>query len=1170
MPRLPIKTVAGQWTTDENHLEPIDLAIIYKLMKILPLAFALMLALIPSARSQSTEELLTTVGTTVQNGTTTHAYLLWQPGDAAKTLGKRFAVYSKSGDATAAGSYSRVGIQTLQTSPNTIRALLELGAKLDRSAAAANVRIDGIYRDVTLQAGTAPSVPADPSLDVAGKLAYLIQSAVSDPRLLSRLFFLGRAHPGVMQALGHGFAIPVQSGVHTFEVREISLSDSDVRVVGRVTLDTASPVVPAAPASPFQVVHPVKPGSQYSINAKDNLNARFRWGVDSTLRAQMPHTFGFDVYRVKRAVAEGLGWHTSAPTPAEMVAALETLDPSNPNPDIAMGNDLPLLVGDLLTPEEAANPADLERVDFADDGVWYLGEGGRSVRRPYSDGEEFYYYVAARTIVGMPGLLSPGTLVKMCHRLPPNPPSIYSVNSTFVRPTNPADWAVQGGSQYLQVKIRQLEEGNVAEESLGYYVYRWSSSQEYLNHVGNPNTNRVGGLVPHSPGAKFIAFNDNGSGSPTLTSHSNRSVWYTVRAVGRSACSGVVLSGHSAPVAGVLRDFKAPPGPSGSFLVCRTLPSVTWLNREEKKPEDNGLSADFKGLTVEVARNKNQIVAAEVEIALRQNDQSWLIVHQQRLSYQITNAVSVTVPYREPQLESKPMRITVRAVAANGLLSAPAVKVAFNSKYPAYVIHRFSATAQKDCVDFSSANPPVHESSDVDGSVNVILGSISFPVAQGVGEWRVYRRVGDDGELSLIAKAEGEVIPNPGTWDDEALPSASGTNVCYYGQVFDKNANPSPLMPLGCVMMVNPNLPTPMLSPADITAELGDRIKVKLEWFCDPVGVERFEVLCAVDGGGVPDLEGLSEVLDNVPATGVSSEYPDLAFYPFQTSRVGAALGSGPGFGFEVTVPADKRIYFAVRACGTGAFPRTNGSCSNVVSARWQPETSGPQPVIPWPARPLPGNFEGRRQIETYALGEGPLWPVILPTTYEVPTAILIGLTRHPLETNTKGTFAALDSPEPPENYLFKLRETNEDVTRLENLMPFMLYRYQMPSPAFPSARANLVQCTPLIDRISWENLGDEKTSGYQIRDPFLVFIANTQTTVQVPFSGDWNDNTLPVLDLASSAPNRPLYLESSTGMIFVKDPLPVIQGAKYRHLLVQFEARGEIKRIIPIQPVQH
>jgi hypothetical protein len=273
-----------------------------------------------------------------------HAYVLWQPGDAGSTLGKRFAVYSKSGTADTAGSYTRHGIQTLQTSPKTIRALLELGEALDPAAAGCYVRIDGIYRDLTLQSNTTPSTPSDVSLDAADKLAYIIKSAVTDNRLLARLFFLGRAHPGVMQALGHGFSLQVTAGVRTYEVREINLSDNDVRVVGRVTLDTASPVVPAAPAAPVQVFHPVKTGSQYTINAKDNLNARLRWGVGTTLRGHMPHTFGFDVFRVKRSVAESLGWHTTPPTPAQIVSAVAARNPADPNPDAAASNDTPVMV----------------------------------------------------------------------------------------------------------------------------------------------------------------------------------------------------------------------------------------------------------------------------------------------------------------------------------------------------------------------------------------------------------------------------------------------------------------------------------------------------------------------------------------------------------------------------------------------------------------------------------------------------------------------------------------------------------------------------------------------------------------------------------------------------------------------------------------------------------
>ncbi|MFM2220721.1 MAG: hypothetical protein RLZZ553_469 [Verrucomicrobiota bacterium] len=1139
-------------------------------MKTILIAVATFIASIGLGMAQTAKELLTTVGTTVQVSGNHHAYVLWQPGDSGSTLGKRFAVYSKAGTADTAGNYTRHGIQTLQTSPKTIRALLELGEALDPAAAGCYVRIDGIYRDLTLQSNAAPSTPADVSLDAADKLAYIIKSAATDQRLLARLFFLGRAHPGVMQALGHGFSLRITSGVRTFEIREINLSDNDVRVVGRVTLDTASPVVPAAPAAPVQIFHPVKTGSQYTINAKDHLNARLRWGVGTALRGHMPHTFGFDVFRVKRAVAESLGWHTTPPTPAQIVSAIAARNPANPNPDAAAANDTPVLVADLLTPAQAADPANQERIDFSDDGVWHTGADGALIRRPYTDGEQFYFFVAARTITGSPGLLSPGTLVTMCDRIPPKPASVFSVTSNFVRPAAPADWAIQGGSQFLQVKIRQVSEDDHTERAIGYYVYRWESSQQHLDYVGNPTFNRIGAMIPHVPGSTFITFNDNGAGAPTLATHANRSVWYTVRAVGASACAGEVLSGQSAPMSGVLRDFKAPNGPTGSFLVCRSVPSVSWTRREEKLPTENGLPSTYTGMTIEVVRANPTIVEADIEVSVPNAGGASYTLCKRRLSYRTGNKVRIDLPYREPRSDNSPMTITVRAISANGLTSSPAAKTTFASKETPYVIHLFTANATKQCIDVSSATPPVHESSEPDGTVNVISGSITFPLGQGVKEWRVYRRVGPDGSLSLIAKAEGSTIPNPGTWVDDALPAENGVEVCYYGQILDQNANPSPLSIIGCVTLANPDLPTPMLSDAEILSEITDRVTIKLEWFCDPVGVDRFEVLCAADGGGIPSLTGLSEVLDTTAITGLSAERPDLEFYAFQTPRVGGAIGSGPGFGMEITAPTDKPLFFVVRACGPGEYPRSHGSASNIVTARWKPVVTGPQPVIPWPARPMPGDFEHRRPIETYAYGEGPLWPTVMPLDYGFPTGILIGLTRQTILRSSIRSSTLVDTTTTPDSWLFKVRESSGDSSQLTNLMPFMVYRYQVPSTRFPSARANLVQCTPMIDRISGIYINSTKEKGYEVSDPFLLFVSNSQTSIQVPYSGTWTDTVAPTLDYPFNSANRPNYLTNSTGMIFVKDTLPVTQGAKYRHLIVQFEERGEIKRIIPLQPIQH
>jgi hypothetical protein len=1136
----------------------------------LPLLAALLCLLTSAvAPAQGEGGLLTTVGTTVRDGTARRAYLLWQPGEAATTLGKSFAVYHKAGAADAAGNYTRRGIQTLQTSPHTIRAMLELGARLDPGAGRLASRIDAMHRDATLGAGEAAATP----LDSAGKLAFLIQSAAADSRLLGRLFFLGRAHPGVMLALGHAFEYKVPAGVHTFEVREVDAAGSDVQVVGRVTVDTAAPVVPAAPSAPFQVLHPVEAGSQFPISPKDHLNVRFRWGVGGVLRGQMPHTFGFDVYRVKRGVAEGLGWHVTPPAPAALSTALAAVDPANPDPDIAAANGTPVLVGELLDPVAAADPADRERVDFSDDGVWHDGAGGVQTRRPYSNGEQFYYFVAARTITGAPGLVSPGTLVTMCDRLPPNPPSIFSVTSDFVRPAAAADWVGQGGSQYLRVKIRQLPAGNPSDEATGYYVYRWSSAQEYLAHAGNPTFNRVGGLVAALPGSTFVTFNDNGAGAPTLATHADRAVWYTVRAVGRSACAGEVLSGHSAPVAGVLRDFKAPAAATGSFLVCRTLPSVTWVSRDELAADGTTSPKGFTGVTIEVRRTHPAIVEAEVTVEIPRYDRSMLVLRRERLAYRSGETVWLGVPQTEPLSDNNPMRITVRAFTANGLASAPVVKTTAALKPVAHVYHRFVAKTRKECNDVSVASPPVHEASDPDGIVDPIDGSISFPAGLGVKEWRVYRRVAPDGELSLIAKAEGNAIPNPGTWQDDALPAANGTEVCYYGQLFDQNGNPGPLTPLGCVTLAHPNLPTPMLSRAEVLGETAAGVRVKLEWFCDPVGVDRFEVLCAASGGGVPGLGGLSELLDTVPVTGISGSEPGLAFYPYQTARIGGStLGAGPGFGLEVIVPVGKQVHFAVRACGPGEYPRSCGAVSNVMSAAWVPVAKGVQPVIPWPARPLPERVEHRLPIESYAAGEGPLWPIAMPTDAGFATGILIGLTRDRIErisTSLRGS-TLVNSAVPPEKWLFGIRETIDDSSQLASLMPFMVYRHQLPSAAFPSARPNLVQCTPLIDRISWVRINTDKEQGYQVADPFLAFVSTAQTPIQVPFAGSWNDDTPPSLDLPSSLTNRPAYLAGTTGLIFVRDNLPVIRGAKYRHLLVQFDPRGEVKRVIPLQPVQH
>jgi len=1141
-------------------------------------AIALLLAAVTPLHAEGTDDTLTSVGTSISVGAARHAFLLWQPGDATATFGRRFSINRKDGAPGAATPYVRTGIQTLQTSPATIRAMLELGTIVDRAHAAAPGRIDALYREGTYQGGDAPAAPADPNLDAAGKLSYLIQSAATDPGTLSRLFFLGRAHPGVMMALGHAYHIPVAPGIHTFEIREVDLADNDIRVVGRITLDTENPVVPAAPASPVRVVHRVADDDQHTVSPKDHLNARFRWGVPDTLRAQLPHTFGFDLFRVKKATAEGLGWHLTPPSPEVILAALAGTTPDDADPDISQANALPILVGDILTPAEAADPADTERIDFADDGIYHLGGDGRVVRRPYADGEAFYFFVAARTITGAPGRLSPGSLAVMCDRLPPLPPVVESVTSQFIAPGTPEQWALegQGGTQFLQVRIRQLANEPADETATGYYIYRWSSAQQYLTHLGNPLTGRIG-YVAHDPARAFVTFQDNGAGAPTPETHGDTSVWYTARAVGQSACLEEVISGHSGPTPGFLRDFEAPDAPTGTFLVCRQMPLANYDKREPSDPTGFGLPKDYRGIGVEVARTDGRLVAADIRVELMMRDQSFRAVHSRRHLFRRGDLLFVNLPYPEPDMKGGVMRITVRGVTAHGIVSAPATHEISEIREPIpYVRHKFLVRLERDCRPVSDIPGPrvVHEAFNPDGTVNPIIGTLAYTPGQGVREWRVYRRVGSDGPLTLIQKHEGQLPPNPGAWTDDALPTASGVRVCYYVQILDQNANPSPLFRIGCTEMLNPDLPTPMLAPATISGEDGDLMLIDLEWFCDPVGVERFEILIARDGGGIPEPEGLSPLLSGDPFALDSPEYQDLSFYRFQTARVaGPAIGNGPQFTVKIALPADAAHHFAVVACGPGQpDARAAGSASNVTNARWVGEEPAPQPVIPWPVRPLPPPFEHRLPIETYTPTEGPLWPVRFPIEYGRPTAILVGVTRHPLIANWQAATAILSSPEPPEHYLFRVRDNRDAAASLAPLMPLMLYRYQMPSALYPNARANIVQCTPLIDRMSWRLVDDDKTGrAYEILDPYLQFFeSRNRTPFDLPVAGEWDDRTPPVLEQPLTFTPAPAYLGNATGFIFLNDLLPVTTGAKYRHLIVQFDERGEIKRVIPLDPVQH
>jgi hypothetical protein len=1163
-----------------------------------PLFFPILSAVLlagPVLHAQNPDPLVYTVGKTFVTGAgaTRHNFLVWQPGDVATTFGKRFAVYSKNGGVDAPGPYALLGIQTVQTSPSAIQALLVLGAQFDADAATVPPRVATMFHDAKSTLDLIPDpLPQQIDLQIAQQLAQLLAVAKADPKILERLFMLGRAHPGVLMTMGHGFAIETgPASLVTYEVREIDGANQDVQVIGRVTLDAANPQALVAPGRPHPVPHPVDPALQLNASAKDHLSVRLRWATPDPLRALFPHSFGFNLYRVQEATAEALGWHLSPPATADLVALVEA-SAGQPDPAAARVNMLPVTGATPLTEIEAADvtpPA-------GDNTTFFFGDDKNPPERPFHDGETVYYYVAARDIAGHPGPVSPGTRVVICDRLPPDQPKIEAVLNTFAAPATAVDLADYKGLQHLTVRIRQVPEDPPQNSAKRYYVYRWAGPRDWMEMGGNPTLNLIGS-VAHAPGQTFVDFHDNTPGPNTpLAYDSNhplmgKTIWYTVRAEDDSACTPKNLSGHSAPGFGVLRDRVGPPKPGGNLELCVNTPLTIYTENSEPARKDlYGLPDHFTGLVVRFQRESKAIKSFEVELRASSLNGGGLL-------FSATRAFKGGGAFLDQVVPSAPgagLLLRVRCRTGAGRTSNwQAVPVDVSAEHEKTLSrHLFIGDVRRDCEqigDSGGNTPPPHEVVGPNGEITGVIGGIVLP--PGSREWRVYRRVGGDGDFELIARGAGSALPPAEAWEDDAPTIVNGTTICYYGQVFDEHANSSPFTRIGCLTIKNGNLPTPLLSDPEPLPPAGDQPLVRLKWFCDPVGVDRFEVWAALEGGGDPGLEGpdLSPLLATAGNTVLSDAAgEELVFSLYQTAKVGSAFGgNGAEFSLETLMPADKRVYFAVRAVGAGAVSdpdpakvRAAGDFSNVVSDLWQAPPEPNQPVVPWPARKLATVQSLGLEVADYQTGEGPFYAAAVPPAFGASAAILVGAfpaVNQGKETSYEGSFPP--APEPLE-WLFKFRRQTIQPPAFgepEALYPFVVYRHQVPNAVYPEAVPNLVQVTPLIDRISYKfQPGGAAADSNLARDPFFIFRGYAESgqggPLPVPLSGKFDRDPGNFTTGIPPAGNnlRPPYLRDRDHTMWVKDPVAVAKGATYQYLIVRFTERGEIDRVLPTNLVEH
>lgn len=128
------------------------------------------------------------------------------------------------------------------------------------------------------------------------------------------------------------------------------------------------------------------------------------------------------------------------------------------------------------------------------------------------------------------------------------------------------------------------------------------------------------------------------------------------------------------------------------------------------------------------------------------------------------------------------------------------------------------------------------------------------------------------------------------------------------------------------------------------------------------------------------------------------------------------------------------------------------------------------------------------------------------------------------------------------ENYLY----TNDLVAQAEPLeaipgviLPIALYRVQVTNTKYPTVPGDIVQVSPLIEKIAQYDQAGKNI----VTDPFIAIVPSSITGLPRTITGSSQD-------------------------IFLLDRQPVLKGARYKYLIVRFSPTKEIERVIATDAV--
>jgi hypothetical protein len=1036
-----------------------------------------------SGRAQTDDPMLFGMSTAVRLAGKDWAYVLWESNAGASLPDEAVAVYARAGGFTAGGTFSRVSVAQRQRDPAAIAWLIGRAEAIGQTAADLSDLLDTVFADLALA----------PDLTLAQRLAAVVRAADENPEVAENLALLARRHAAIALALGRAAVVPIaSSGASTIELRAYDpATDAAGALRSRVGVTANAPrILPA----------PVSLANATEQSPKSHLVIGLRWGVTDAYKRVSLLGFGFNVYRMTRTFAESHGYHTSPPARADLPGLLATYPAL-----VKRANRLPVLVDEDETP--AGKPF------FIDDNNRF--EPGAT---PFTDGQQFYYFVTACDVLGRDGDVSAGLLLTARDFQSPLVP--IGVQARRLR-------TYDGAARDFGIEVSWKPNPQTSNDvTSAYYVYRYTNTTDVTFRSTNAVLNRIGGPILQSTNVTRLVFIDTGVGEADI----GRYRYYTVRAA-EYASGGTNWSGHSAPVACNLRDEDGPGTPAGSLFIDRQHVGI--------KPEEQPGSITESPLDLGDFRVVCNLPDSDVRSAVR-----WVEFRGRPAA---SNSVAPYLIGRYPvaanneAVTSRLVRVSdkiawyfwCKALLADGRETPEARSGQFLPLADPMKIRVCYFTATGGVTRVTAGGGVQYMPPGTMSSTNNIP-TVAIHLDSDSVEWRVYTQI-DDGPLTLMRQGLGEPNTDISGIRGDVERYQHCVWVKYFVQTFDNNGNPSPLKLIDKCYI--PGATPAAVEYVDVqTAGTAAAPALSVTWVAEPYGVDHFALYIGAEHTNpVPSWAGSGLSTNLAGAEGItlhwicSDGHDDVVHAGrYETLRVGAGLGSAEGNVFTVTIPVllNRRYYVQIAAVSRCS----EGSPSELKAASWTtPEVPG-QITVPWPARPLP---------EVVDMTGSSIRPVYLDV-YDYPKAVArrtVGVVIGRVENNpdvehttTEGYL--LPTGDDVSAYLYSLAEGTDP------LLPFVLYRRQVANGLFPSVSGQYVQVTPLIESFASKLNINYSPPRRALIDPYLVV-----GKIDPDLSADYDT-------------------------ICVRDRLGVAGGAVYEYYMMRFDSRKEPRDVLKLGTV--